>query len=503
MANQIKSQTKRLIRNFLVASLLFGTACNNFLDEVPDNRVALDDLDKAAQLLTGAYSISSPSFTDWMTDNTGFIRGTTLRPNHTQAYAWEEFFDDPNEQDTPVFFWLETYNAIAQANEVLAVLESLPVTTAEEEAQKSSIESEALLTRAYGHFMLVNLFSEHYDPQSAGSDLGVPYVDTPETVFIQQYTRNTVQEVYDRVEEDMLRGIELVDDNFFANSGKYHFNRNAALAFASRFYLFKGDYDNCIEFSTTLLGQDPSVFVRDFTSDEFEIAKSSINGYPQLYTSPDQASNLLLMRKISLIQRPDFGHGPTRDIYNDLFDNNLFFGATDERRDPTFVKGTNGSFPPRHESLFERSSLNSNVGSPYHIGIAFWGEEVLLNRAESYIENGRANDAIDDLQVLIDKRYSGSETELTIDALRIFFRVGNSFFVQEASLVRRFLMLERQKEFIGQGMRWYDIKRFELEVVHALIDETTTIRLNANDPRKIIQIPTSAIDVGGLEPNPR
>jgi len=30
--------------------------CNDFLSEVPDNRVSLDDLDKAAQLLTNAYT---------------------------------------------------------------------------------------------------------------------------------------------------------------------------------------------------------------------------------------------------------------------------------------------------------------------------------------------------------------------------------------------------------------------------------------------------------------
>ncbi len=502
MENNNNFQTQLIVRNILLASLLFGTACNDFLEEVPDNRVALDDLDKAAQLLTAAYSVSSPAFTDWMTDDVGFIRGTTLRPVHTQAYAWEDFFDDPNEQDSPTFFWFETYNAIAHANEVLAVLESLPAVTEEEKALKISVESEALLTRAYGHFMLVNLFSEHYDQRSADNDLGVPYVDTPETVFIQQYTRNTVQEVYDRVEEDMLRGIELVDDNFFANSGKFHFNNNAAMAFASRFYLFKGEYDECIEFSTEMLGQNPSSFVRDLTSDEFQIASSSITGYPQLYASPNLPSNLLLMRKISLIQRNDFGHGPTRTTYNDLFDENVFFGTTDERENPAFVKGENGLFPVRHESLFERSSLNSNVGLPYHIGIAFWGEEVLLNRAESYIEERRLNDAIDDLQVLIDKRYSGGESLLTIDALRTFFGVGNNPFIQESSLLMRFLQLERRKEFISQGMRWYDIKRFEIEVVHELVDETTTITLREKDPRKVLQIPSSAIVVGGLEPNP-
>ena len=59
---------------------LLGSSCKEFLDEVPDNRVALDDLDKAAQVLTNAYSISSYAFNDWMTDNSGFIRGITIRP---------------------------------------------------------------------------------------------------------------------------------------------------------------------------------------------------------------------------------------------------------------------------------------------------------------------------------------------------------------------------------------------------------------------------------------
>lgn len=500
-----KILSKNKFLSFLTTTvlLIYVTGCNDFLDEVPDNRVALDDLDKAAQLLTGAYSIASPAFTDWMTDDVGFTIGTVLRPVHTQTYAWEDVFDDPNEQDSPAFYWFQSYAAIAQANEVLNVLESLPAVTSEEIDQKNAIESEALLTRAYAHFMLVNLFAEHYDESSADGDLGVPFVDTPETVFIQQYSRNTVQEIYDRVEEDMLRGIELVNDNFFLNSGKYHFNRNAALAFASRFYLFKGDYDECINYSSQMLGNNPGAFVRDLTSDEFLAAGSSVTVYPQLYSSPEQAGNLLMMRKISLIQRTDFGHGPTRDTYNDLFDQNPFFGAADTRENPAFVRGENGIAPARYESLFERNSLNSNVGLPYHIGILFRGEEVLLNRAESYLEEGRVDEAIDDLQVLVNNRYDGSDVDLTIDVLRTFFGAVNNPFINDASLLRRFLRLERQKEFITQGMRWFDIKRYELEVVHVLADEVSTIILRENDPRKILQIPQSAIDVGGLVPNPR
>ncbi len=492
---------KRFIRSGLVLFTLFAvTSCDKFLDEVPDNRVALDDLDKASQLLTNAYSIAAYQFTDWMTDNVSYTRGVTLRTIHNQAYMWEDMLDDPNEADTPILFWNETYNAIAHANEVLAVLDELPAETEEDINKKRAVESEALLTRAYGHFMLVNLFARHYDPETAANDPGVPYVETPETVFIKQYSRNTVQEVYDKVEADMLRGIELLDDSFFQNSGKYHFNRNAALAFASRYYLFKGDFRECIEYCDEMLGDNPSIFIRDLNSDEFQSAASSIEGYPQLYSSPDLPSNLLLMRKISLYQRTDFAHGPTRELYNDLFDFHPFQFASDSRENPAYVKGQDGLFPARYQSLFERSSLNSNVGLPYNISIPFRGEEVILNRAEANVYRNRVNSAIADLQLLTDKRFDGEDIQLSIGLLRNFYQA--NFNVSDQAVVLEYIILERQKEFLVQGMRWFDIKRYNMEVDHILLDGSI-ITLEDEDLRKVLQIPITAQEVGGLEPNPR
>jgi starch-binding outer membrane protein, SusD/RagB family len=497
----------KLIKNLVpgilfVAWILLFTGCDNFLDEVPDNRVDLNNLEKASQVLTNAYSDASYAFTDWMTDNVAYTLGVNLRTNHQEAYSWSDETTDATEPDSPTFFWNATYNAIAHANEVLAVLESFEANNDEDLARKRAVESEALLTRSYGHFMLVNLFARHYDKQRAGTDLGVPYVDTPETVFIKTYKRNTVQEVYDRVEADMLRGIELEDESFFSNSGKYHFNRNAALAFASRFYLYKGEYQKCIEYSNELLGNDPAAFVRDLTSDEFLNASSSIEGYVQLYNSPDLSSNLLLMRKVSLVQRTDFAHGPTSRLYNDLFDLNPFAGTVDERENPALRKGENGVFPLRYQSLFQRSSLNSNVGTPYHIHLAFRGEEVLFNRMESYVELNRLNDAIADLQILVDNRYSGRNVTVTIELLREAFGVAGDPFVSDKFVVDTYIQIERRKEFIVQGLRWFDIKRFELEVAHNLADGSL-ITLEEKDLRKVLQIPASAIEVGGLQPNPR
>jgi starch-binding outer membrane protein, SusD/RagB family len=61
---------------------------------------------------------------------------------------------------------------------------------------------------------------------------------------------------------------------------------------------------------------------------------------------------------------------------------------------------------------------------------------------------------------------------------------------------------ERQKEFIHEGLRWFDIKRYGYRVQH-LLQDGSVITLEADDKRKVLQIPQAAIDVGGLTPNER
>ncbi|MEX1238828.1 MAG: RagB/SusD family nutrient uptake outer membrane protein, partial [Cyclobacteriaceae bacterium] len=179
---------RKFIKKYSLLSclLLVLTGCDKFLEENPDNRVELTNPDKAAQLLTNAYSNSAYTFTEWMSDNVSYIFGTTHLPEHDQAYAWLEFTGI--DQDTPSQYWTSTYDAIAHSNEVLAVIDEMPG----DRTRKNAVKGEALLTRAYGHFMLVNLFAKHYDETTADNDLGIPYVQEPETVFIKKYARNTV-----------------------------------------------------------------------------------------------------------------------------------------------------------------------------------------------------------------------------------------------------------------------------------------------------------------------
>lgn len=484
--------TRHLIKyGALISTLLVLGSCDKFLEENPDNRVELDTPDKAAQLLTNAYSNAAYTFTEWMGDNVGFTFGTTKLPEHDQAYSWSEFTGI--DQDTPSQFWTSTYDAIAHSNEVLAVIDELPG----DRAYKQAVKGEALLTRAYGHFMLVNLFAKHYDEATANSDRGIPYVEEPETTFIKTYTRHSVKKVYDEIEQDLLDGLDLVDESFYANSGKYHFTRNAALAFASRFYLFKNDLDNCIKYSNELLGSDPSIYVKNIPL----LLQQRINteDYIQLYHSPTDDSNLLLMRQISNFHLPSLGHWPTRTLYAQLFESNPY-GLTDERQDPAWVAGENGLAATKYEFLFERSSLTSNVGYNYTIFLAFRGEEVLLNRAECLIRQNNISAGLADLIVLASRRYRDIPvitTNQLMQGLRGYYGSNND---QANAFV--YMLEERQKEFIHEGMRWFDIKRFGIPVNHQLQDGSIST-LESEDNRKVLQIPQAAIDVGGLEPNPR
>jgi hypothetical protein len=168
----------------------------------------------------------------------------------------------------------------------------------------------------------------------------------------------------------------------------------------------------------------------------------------------------------------------------------------DERQDPAWVAGENGLAATKYEFLFERTSLTSNVGYNYTVFLGFRGEEVLLNRAECYIRQNQLSNALADLQLLINKRYRGTAV-LTLARLRLFYGTDDD---QEAASL--YLLDERQREFIHEGMRWFDIRRLDIPVTHVL-DDGSVIELAAEDLRKQIQIPKTAVDVSGLEPNPR
>jgi starch-binding outer membrane protein, SusD/RagB family len=63
------------------------------------------------------------------------------------------------------------------------------------------LKAEAYIIRAYLHYWLVNLYAKAYDPATAATDGGVPYVKTLAIAEVNK--KNTVKEVYDNLLSDI------------------------------------------------------------------------------------------------------------------------------------------------------------------------------------------------------------------------------------------------------------------------------------------------------------
>ena len=174
-------------KTFFYTSICFlfaiSSGCNKFLEKEPDNRAKLDSPEKVSELLGTAYPEANyQPFAETMSDNvTDIGNGATDNTIHDPYF----FIDTrENQQDSPEFYWYGCYSAIAAANQALETISKVSNPN-----DYSAQRGEALVARAYAHFMLVNFFSKFYDPATASTDPGIPYITTPETVFIKQYDR--------------------------------------------------------------------------------------------------------------------------------------------------------------------------------------------------------------------------------------------------------------------------------------------------------------------------
>lgn len=308
----------KYINKFLFAGLLgcglmvTFTSCADKLDEDPDSRwIKIDSPEKVSQLLTSGYPSSVPAVIcelmgDNLVDNNVVVPAThndAYSLFHEEAYKWEDINSySSGTDDTPLEVWDKYYFGIATANHAIAAMKEMSQDPAHD-PDLSYSWGEAHLMRAYFHFILVNVFAEAYkDETQSMQDWGVPYVTSVEEVVRVDYAkpeyRKKVAEVYQLIEKDILEGIDLIDDSKYKVPA-YHFNRNAAYAFAARFYLFKRDYQNCLKYADLALGANPSTSLRKWAS----MSANTINTLLNAYNDETAPCNYMLLTTYSLQDR--------------------------------------------------------------------------------------------------------------------------------------------------------------------------------------------------------
>ena len=513
------------------------TSCNDFLDKMPDSRAEIDTNEKVALLLTSAYPQTNSIVMAEMSSDNAMDNGSTFTFEdkvQEEAYLWKDITSE--DSDAPKDFWNSCYSAVATANQALSAIEEMG-NPADLQAQRG----EALVCRAWAMFQLSGIFCLAYNPETAASDMGLPYPTAPETELNPHYERGTLAELYANIEKDLEAGIPLIDDNAYTVP-KYHFNMAAANAFAARFFLYYQKWDKAIEYATRALGSAPEKMMRDWSYIAGQMA-SNFEARCNQYVSASEACNLLIETSYSsmvywlgpynLGRR--YGHNHSAIAKKETYRTDGIWGKYNSASDLWLSHSCWGYSEKlcnsKYYGYFEYTDKVNGIGYRRNAIVRLAAPETVLCRAEAYAMKADYAKSLADINLWLkynsrngiqvtqndvvntykEMEYMEDENHKPIPASTDDKALGTpkkrlnplGFSVKDDTQENfiHCILHMRRAETAQEGLRWMDIKRWGIEIAHNR-EGLAADRLLKNDPRRAIQLPQDVIDAG-LPANPR
>ena len=521
-----KNNTILLTALTVVTVLVSGCG---FLDKNPDMRATIDTKEKVQLLLVSAYTKANfgaicEFSSDQVIDNnapdkTGHCNSLQpLDKMYDEIFAWEVIKSDGS-QDSPKYIWDGCYSAIATCNHALVAIDELEAKGIDMRAERG----EALISRAYHHFILANVFCQAWkDENLSRQDLGITYMTEPERTVAPLYERGTLADTYKCIQKDLEEGLPLVDDNYYSVP-KYHFNTKAAHAFAARFYLYTRQWDKVIEHANQVLSTDDAATLSLLYDAKAGYALNDPYQEQLMWIDPAAQYNLLIYTTMSQVPYtiyPTYGryyHNGVASDYSSLGAgpcwSNQFPGYPHWQIDQKY-----GTFCAKFDKV-------QGYGYIHGVTRAFTTNETLLCRAEAKAFKNDFEGATNDLRLWA-QGYNGTgrmdtladgTVNLTAAKIRKFYNAGaDKHFVPDlhaSDMSPEFVVTDAQKPFVccalhfrrmetlHDGLRWFDLKRYGIEITHQRGTEPLRT-LVWNDDRRAIQLPIDVM-VAGMTPNPR
>lgn len=533
-------------KTLLYLTLALTMSACGFLDKDPDMRASISTQSQVRLLLAGAYSDANSAVvmefsSDNIVDNnapdaTGHTKSINSLSNlYNEVFQWKPV-ESTGQQDSPKYVWDAHYMAIATANAALQAIEKLEAEGKDMSAEKG----EALLIRAYHHFLLACIFCHSYNNSLYNNEphSGLVYMTQPETTVKPQYHRETLLETYKHIEEDLEAGLKLMSDGYYTVP-KYHLNTKAAYALAARFYLYKEDYEKCVEYANKVLGDlstDPDMvrqmlFRAHVAKNDYESPRDE----KFFWNDANETSNLMIQTYMS--QEPythlasygrfqcngdasDYsclGAGPNWTTRKWVGLISLWLAGGQEY----------GTYYAKDTYYFEYTDKVNGYGFLHAVSRPFTTNETLLCRAEALAMLGQNQAAIRDLRTW-EQGWDDQETPaFTIDptdSTRCYLTEAmiNSFYGSNAGSPYAPVMKYeettgkafpagvnknivycclhfRRIETLHDGLRWMDIKRYGIEIEHKYGTDPVQ-KLTYDSRKRAIELPREVRDAG-LEAN--
>tara|TARA_R100000935_G_scaffold58923_1_gene100046 strand:+ start:20820 stop:22223 length:1404 start_codon:yes stop_codon:yes gene_type:complete len=415
---------KSVLGKLLLMALAF-TSCEDYVDiDPPTNQltgtVVFEDPTTVDAAFAHIYGqLRESAFTTGLSSGLSYLMGhysdelTLYSANlpNVQNYANNTLIaSDGNAK----ILWDTGYNLIYASN---SILEGVQNSTTLSQEDRDRFLGEAYFLRVFIHFYLTNLFGP------------IPYIDSTDYRANSEVSRNTVEEVYQKLIADLLTAKFLLPDTdgSFANLRPNYWVASALLA---RAYLYNGDWQSALSEATDVISNGSYTLNPDLTQ---VFKKSSTETLWQLGEGITGTNTLEGFTFIFLSGPP-----PNSAISDHLIDD---FEVGDSR----FTSWV-GSVSDGTETWYYpyKYKLNTSTGATEECSILFRLAELYLIVAEAHAQMGNLAEALDYL--------NGIRARATLAPIAS----------ADQSEVLDAILRERRLEFFTeQGHRFFDLKRTE------------------------------------------
>jgi hypothetical protein len=448
------------MRNILKISvafiLLLTIGCSKkYLDPVPQTSLSdlsvFDTKDRVVAQVNGMYAaVKVGSYLGGRFQVYGDLRADNFIPNSsngvTNFMTWNHTeVSSTNEVQN---CWGGVYAAINVVNVFLDGLKTNwdggKLTGKITQAEYDQFTSEALTLRANCYFDLLRLYCKPY-VLGAGANPGVPLrLKAEKSSAGNDLARSTVAEVYTQILADLNTAEPLaIADHGTAALNTTRVQKNTVVALKMRVLLAKGDWAGVVTESAKIVSAS-APFVSPSGINALSATFAAIWVSP--YTSKESVFSLPMTATNNAGTQNYLAHyfsSPSSESYYLVATSPVYtaMGATDVRKTSMINVGT---------KYYLSKYLDFTNASDYAPVIRY--AEVLLTRAEAIVRQGDAvtQGAVDLLNAVRTRSFpTGAYTLASFATPAAFYTA---------------ILQERNFEFLGEGIRLYDIMRLGLDI---------------------------------------
>lgn len=446
----------KLIATSLIVSSLLVSCADDYLDTTPTGSVSAPTI---SETLNGLYlalngihrkMVSQDLSNQGMGGEPGFMLSREAHGDdmtwdtqgwHQSHLTWAINTNPSSAYNNGV--WKTYYQFVLNAN---MILESLEANFSDsQDPQAGYIKGEALTIRAWSHFQLVQYYAKSYVAGTQNSQPGVPYRESSEAV---EMARNTVEEVYSKVNRDLDEALTLLE-GYEANDIN-HYTQKVVYGLKARVALTQQNYSQAGEYAARAIELAEKDGHKLMTPDQLMHGFADITSETDeaLYAAMTQDDQTVYFYSFYSYMSWNFNSSSIRtgikcisqDTYN-------MMSETDQRRqwwDPTgtaSVPASNYNRRVYQNRKFTARSTANAVGDVAFMRLS----ELYLIAAEAYARANNNTEAQKYFHAFVAQR----DPE--------YVASGNT----GAALAEE-IMIHRRIELWGEGFRWFDLKRLNL-----------------------------------------